>query len=161
MRTAFYFDATAIVASLLLAWTGLSHLPPTSWLVTRASPQQWSLFYGLLVVAAAGLAAWRWPLAVRRPLRLPPIPGVKARTCGWVALGLAVLSSLTLYWWLAAGARALPTVGAVGFWIGTIAIGAVTWGLVAAGALWLGDNALRELEHEEAASSAETTIGLG
>lgn len=161
MRSAFYFDATAIVASLLLAWTGLSHLPPTSWLVTRSTPQQWSLFYGALVAAAAVLALWRWPLALRRPLRLPAIPGMEVRTCGWLSLGLAVVASLTLYWWLAAGARALPTVGAVGFWIGTVVLGAVTWGLVAAAALWLGDNALRVRDELEAASSAETTIGLG
>ena len=29
MRTAFYFDVTAVVGGLLLMWTGLTHLPPT------------------------------------------------------------------------------------------------------------------------------------
>ena len=32
MRTAFYIDVTAVVAGLLLMWTGLTHLPPTRWL---------------------------------------------------------------------------------------------------------------------------------
>ena len=32
MRTAFYLDVTVVVGGLLLMWTGLTHLPPTSWL---------------------------------------------------------------------------------------------------------------------------------
>ena len=58
MRTAFYLDVTAVVGGLLLMWTGLTHLPPTSWLFAGDRAIGWQLgFVALSVLGAADVVS--------------------------------------------------------------------------------------------------------
>jgi hypothetical protein len=159
MRTAFYLDVTAVVLALLAACVGLSQLPVTGPLLTATPDGDFGLRTGPLVSALVALAAALWfaRRALGRPLNLPSIPGLPARTAGLICVLLAATGALTLFWWLAAGEPNLP-VGIVGWVVGIIALFALTWAAVAGGALWLGRGT--EKEREAAELSGDTPIGL-
>jgi hypothetical protein len=158
MRFAFYSEVTGAVAALVLAWSGLSTLPPTGWIYNAVPGEDaWTLkalALALVGLAAAVLLARR---AIARPMPLPPIPGVPARTGGVVAFVLALIGSLMLFWWIVAGRDQLP-VGPVGWALGALALGTLAWCSMAAGALWTGPEAEREKERSEARPG--TPVGL-
>jgi len=151
MRTAFYLDVTAVVAGLLLMWTGLTHLPPTRWLFAGDRSIGWELGSIVLSVVGAALVWWRARQAVSAPLPLPSIPGVAARVSGVGSLLLGTASSLMLFWWLASGRHRLPF-GPVGWFFGLAALIVLTLCAIAAGSLWLGRATERERE-------ADPTVG--
>lgn len=156
MRTAFYLDVTAVVAGLLLMWTGLTHLPPTRWLFAGDRLIGWQLGSVALAVIGAALAWWRARQAVSAPLPLPTIPGVPARTSAIASLLLGCASSLMLFWWLASGRHRLPF-GPVGWFFGLAALIVLTWCAIAAGALWFGRATERE---RDADATVGSPIGL-
>lgn len=151
MRTAFYLDVTAVFGGLLLMWTGLTHLPPTSWLFAGDRTIGWQLYFVALALLGAAFAWWRYRQAVAAPLPLPSIPGVAARASGVGSLLLGLASSLMVYWWLASGRHKLPF-GPVGWFFGLAALVVLTWCAIAAGSLWLGRATERERE-------ADPTVG--
>lgn len=156
MRTAFYLDVTAVVGGLLLMWTGLTHLPPTSWLFAGDRTISWQLWFVVMAVFGGVVAWWRYRQAVAAPLPLPSIPGVAARTSGVGSLLLGVTASLMVYWWLASGRHKLPF-GPVGWFFGLAALVVLTWCAIAAGSLWLGRATEREREADQTVGSP---IGL-
>ncbi len=158
MRVAFYAEVTGAVAALVTGWAGLSTLPPTGWIYNAVPGEDaWTVKALLLAVVGIGAAVVLARRAIARPMPLPPIPGVPARTGGLVAFALAILSSLMLFWWIAASRSQLP-VGPVGWAIGVLALGTLAWGTMAAGALWTGPEAEREKERSE--SRPGTPVGL-
>ncbi len=158
MRTAFYLDVTMVVAALLLACLGLSHLPGFGPLLKVADGPFAFEASWLALVAAALLAAWWFGRrAFGRPLPLPSIPGVSARTSGIASLLLAIPASLTLFWWISAGRPRLP-VGPVGWTLGIVALAALAWVAIAAGALWLGRGTEKEREAAELADNSPIGI---
>jgi hypothetical protein len=159
MLTAFLLEVTAVVACLVLACTGLSHLPPTGWLLNvTPGDHQWNAAYVGLLIGSLTFGYWFLRRAIARPLSLGTIPGVSARTSGAAAFLLAIPSALTLFWWIAArSANRLP-VGPVGYALGLIALVSFTWFAVAAGALWSGRESQRERDVAE--SGVGEPIGL-
>lgn len=149
IRARFFAEVTVISAALVLTWTGLSHLPPTGPILNVVpGTHTWNPAYVALAVASAVAAWWLAKSALGRRLPLPPIPGVKAQVAGTVSALLAVPASLVLFWWLAAGAKRLP-VGSVGWVLGIVALGSLTWMTVAASLIWLGYEAERERDMAE------------
>ncbi len=159
MFAAFFIDITVVVACLVLAFTGLSHLPPTGWLLNvTPGEHQWNTSYIILVVGSLILGYWFLRRAIARPMPLGTIPGVSARTSGVVSFVLAIPAALTLFWWIAArSAHRLP-VGPVGWALGLVALISLTWCAVAAGALWSGRES--EKERDVAESAVGSPIGL-
>lgn len=159
MLTAFLIEVTAVVACLVLACTGLSHLPPTGWLLNVAPGEhQWNAFYVVLVLGSLILGSWLLRRAIARPLSLGTIPGVSARTSGAIAFVLAIPAALTLFWWIAARSKGLLPVGPVGYALGLVALVSLAWFTVAAGALWSGRESQRERDVAE--SGVGEPIGL-
>lgn len=159
MLPAFLIDITVVVACLVLACTGLSHLPPTGWLLNvRPGEHHWQLGYILLVVGSLITGYLFLRRAIRRPMPLGTIPGVSARTSGIVSFALAIPASLTLFWWIAARTKGVLPVGPVGWVIGLVALVSLTWFCVAAGALWSGRES--EKERDVAESAVGSPIGL-
>lgn len=159
MLTAFLIEVTAVVACLVLACTGLSHLPPTGWLLNvTPGEHHWNLAYVVLVLGSLGLGAFLLRRAIARPLSLGIIPGVSARTSGFVAFVLAIPAALTLFWWIAADTKGVLPVGPVGYALGLVALVSLTWFTVAAGALWIGRESQRERDVAE--SGVGEPIGL-
>lgn len=158
MRTAFYVEVTAAVTGLVLFWSGLSTLPPTGWIYNAVPGEDaWTAQAIFLALAGGALAAYFTRKVIDRRMPLPPIPGVSARVGGLGAFALAVPASLMLFWWIVADRAQLP-VGRVGWVLGFLALGALSWGTVAAGAIWSGREAERERDLREA--RAEEPVGL-
>lgn len=158
MRSGFYFEVSAVVGGLLLACEGLSRLPFTGWLLNAADGDyHWHLKGVALVILSLAAAVFFFLRAKRRPLPLPSIPGMPAKTSGIASLVLAVIAVLILFWWTTAGEAKLP-VGPVSFTMGIVGLAVVAWAGVAASALWLGRGT--EKEREEAELSGDAPIGL-
>jgi hypothetical protein len=159
MLTAFFLDVTSVVVCLVLACTGLSHLPPTGWLLNvTPGEHQWSPAYIALVLGSLALGYWFLRRAIARPLPLGTIPGVSARTSGILSFALAAPASLTLFWWIAARSASRLPIGPVGWALGLVALISLTWCTVGAGALWSGRES--EKERDVAESAVGAPIGL-
>jgi hypothetical protein len=158
MRSGFYFEVSAVVAGLLLACKGMSRLPFIGWLLNAADGDyRWTLGAVALALISLAAAVFFFLRAMQRPLPLPSIPGMAARTSGIASVVLAVTAVLILYWWTEAGEPKLP-VGLVSFGMGILGLTTVAWAGTAAGALWLGRGT--EREREEAELSGDRPIGL-
>lgn len=158
MRAAFYSEITGAVAALVLFWRGLSTLPPTGWIYNAAPGEDaWTTPALLMALIGGAIAVVLARRAIARKMPLPTIPGVHAKTGGTVAFVLALISSLMLFWWIAASRAQLP-VGPVGWALGLVALGSLAWMTMAAGALWTGWEAEKEAERTEARPG--TPVGL-
>jgi hypothetical protein len=158
MRLGFYLEVSAVVAGLLAACEGMSRLPFTGWLLNAADGDyHWTIRALALVAVSLAAAVFFFLRAKERPLKLPSIPGMPAKTSGVASLLLAVTAVLILFWWTTAGEAKLP-VGPVSYTMGIVGLLVVAWATTAASALWLGRGT--EKEREEAELSGERPIGL-